>query len=82
MYTSQAIMPCLHCQLPHSPSIPIGVVARDRSKYISRCVMTVGAFCPFQARHAADDGVEEARDGAVDGSGGSSDVIWADVVAF
>lgn len=44
--------------------------------------MTVGAFCPFQARHAADDGVEEARDGAVDGSGGSSDVIWADVVAF
>lgn len=60
--------------------VPIGVVARCRSKDICRCIMTVGALRSREPGHAADDSVEEARDDAVDGSGGSSHIIWADII--
>lgn len=43
--------------------------------------MTVDALRSREPGHAADDSVEEARDDTVDGSGGSSHIIWADIIA-
>jgi len=79
-YTHLAIVPFLRYALPHRPSIPIGIIAGHRSKEITRRIMTVSAFRCRKPRQATDDGVKEARNDAVDSSGSSSDVIWADIM--
>lgn len=68
--------------LPKRISLPILIISRRCPENIRRHVVAIRTSCMRESSHTPYHGVKESSDDTVDSSGGGSDVVSANVVAY